>query len=62
MTFLDDLLEHASVKAILVGTFALYVFWVIAKRISEERRIQQLGGHAPYMTTYFPFCKQPLLL
>lgn len=49
--------EHGSLQAILIGLTASYILWIIAKRISEERRIQALGGHTRYATTYAPFCK-----
>lgn len=62
MSILEHINEHASTQAILIGLFASYVLWIIAKRISEERRIQALGGHALYATTYAPFCTQPIPL
>ncbi len=55
MSIFTELFEHASVQAILVGAFASYILYVVAKRITEERRIQALGGHTRYATTYAPF-------
>lgn len=56
MSILEEVFEHASVKAVAIGLVASYVLFLIAKRITEERRIQALGGHTRYATTYAPFC------
>lgn len=54
---IDELLEHVSLKTILVGLAASLVLISVSKRIVEERKIRALGGHTRKVTNWLPFGK-----
>jgi hypothetical protein len=52
---LEEITEHVTPKGAAAFVVGGYVLHTVAKWISDERRIRQLGGHTRRIPTYLPF-------
>jgi hypothetical protein len=52
---LEEIFQRVSVPQILLFLVASYVVYDFVQKISDDRKIRQLGGRAPLRRSWFPF-------
>ncbi|KAI0187461.1 cytochrome P450 [Xylaria flabelliformis] len=55
MGLVEQALEHASIKSILLTLTVVYALWRVYLKVDESVRLQRLGARAPRIPSRFPF-------